>query len=281
MATPSERSAPHSLTAASIAKLPLAAASTGRIEFTAELRGADLGPPGSSANADAQEFYRTTEGRPPFDEFATTPLGRTGPPRLSDRSGGRQQLRMAPRHKPAWNLPLIRQDEEFYRAQVAAYNAEPEAVKPTLTRERFLATPKARIEYVLPPGYEKPTQDMRRRQAEDNAATQAAKVHRVLRRKAQTQASLAQVRGRREQLEATVASFSKTALRGPPPPPRPLTKAQGAEPWPTVPAAAPNLEPIVFTRVASEKALHAVADLQRLITVSPGGTRRQDVSFDF
>ena len=85
----------------------------------------------------------------------------------------------------------------------------------------------------------------------------------------------------REQLEATVASFSKTALRGPPPPPRPLTKAQGAEPWPTVPAAAPNLEPIVFTRVASEKALHAVADLQRLITVSPGGTRRQDVSFDF
>ena len=99
-------------------------------------------------------------------------------------------------------------------------------------------------------------------------------MHRVLRRKAQTQASLAQVRGRREQLEATVASFSKTALRGPPPPPRPLTKAQGAEPWPTVPAAAPNLEPIVFTRVASEKALHAVADLQRLITVlraAPGG----------
>ena len=47
-----------------------------------------------------------------------------------------------------------------------------------------------------PPGDEKPTQDMRRRQAEDNAATQAAKVHRVLRRKAQTQASLAQVRGR-------------------------------------------------------------------------------------
>jgi len=36
-----------------------------------------------------------------------------------------------------------------------------------------------------------------------------------------------------------------------------------------VPAAAPNLEPIVFTRVASEKALHAVADLQRLIT-APG-----------
>ena len=32
---------------------------------------------------------------------------------------------------------------------------------------------------------------------------------------------------------------------------------------------------------ASAKALHAVADLQRLITVSPGGTRRQDVSFDF
>ena len=80
---------------------------------------------------------------------------------------------MAPRHKPAWNLPLIRQDEEFYRAQVAAYNAEPEAVKPTLTRERFLATPKARIDYVLPPGYEKPCKDMRRRQAEEEEARRA------------------------------------------------------------------------------------------------------------
>ena len=29
------------------------------------------------------------------------------------------------------------------------------------------------------------------------------------------------------------------------------------------------------------EALHAAADLQRLITVSPGGTRRQDVSFAF
>ena len=52
-------------------------------------------------------------------------------------------------------------------------------------------------------------------------------------------------------------------------------------PNPEAVASASGADLVIDNARVFETTADAVADLQRLITVSPGGTRRQDVSFDF
>ena len=100
------------------------------------------------------------------------------------------------------------QEPEFYREQLRKLRAEPAAIEPMLTRKQYLATPSARLGYVLPPGYEKHMQIQRDGEARDAGAEQRRKVASVLRGKYERQAQHAAAQARREQLEASIGTRS-------------------------------------------------------------------------
>ena len=148
----------------------------------------------TTKDVDVQEFWRTTQGQPVWE-----------PPRLP-QGDGTQQLKTAPKSKPPWNSALPMQEPEFYREQLRKLRAEPAAIEPMLTRKQYLATPSARLGYVLPPGYERHMQIQREGEARDAGAEQRRKVASVLRGKYERQAQHAAAQARREQLEASIGT---------------------------------------------------------------------------
>ena len=148
----------------------------------------------TTKDVDVQEFWRTTQGQPVWE-----------PPRLP-QGDGTQQLKTAAKTKPPWNSALPMQEPEFYREQLRKLRAEPAAIEPMLTRKQYLATPSARLGYVLPPGYERHMQIQRDGEARDAGAEQRSKVSRVLRGKYERQAQHAAAQARREQLEASIGT---------------------------------------------------------------------------
>ena len=158
----------------------------------------------TTKDVDVQEFWRTTQGQPVWE-----------PPRLP-QGDGTQQLKTASKTKPPWNSALPMQEPEFYREQLRKLRAEPAAIEPMLTRKQYLATPSARLGYVLPPGYERHMQIQRDGEARDAGAEQRSKVASVLRGKYERQAQHAAAQAR-----ASSSNLIGTRKRRRPTPARP------------------------------------------------------------